>query len=59
VEEAFHALGALLEKRRDSRRYVRAAAFAQIEADGEFAPRVFLRLLVREVGPPAQATNPR
>jgi hypothetical protein len=45
VEEAFHALGVLLEKRRDSRRHVRAAAFAQIEADSEFAPRAFLRLL--------------
>jgi hypothetical protein len=50
VEEAFYSLGALLEKRRDSRRHVRATAFAQIEADREFAPRVYVRLLTREIG---------
>jgi ABC-type polar amino acid transport system ATPase subunit len=49
METAFRELGALLEKRRDGRQHVREAAFAQTEKDKEFAPRVYLRLLSREI----------
>lgn len=47
LEEAYRALGAALNKRRDRGAHVRAEAFSRIEGDAEFAPRVFLRLLTR------------
>jgi hypothetical protein len=50
MEVAFQALGTLLEKRKDARRYVRETAFTKIEADKEFPLRGFLRLLAREIG---------
>jgi hypothetical protein len=55
MDVAFQALGALLEKRKDARRYVRETAFAKIEADKEFPLRGFLRLLAREIGPEGEA----
>jgi hypothetical protein len=49
METAFRELGTLLEKRRDGRRHVRETAFAQVERDKEFGPRVYVRLLSQEI----------
>lgn len=58
VDEAFRALGALLEKRKDARRHVRETAFTKIEADKEFPLRGYLRLLAREIGSGADEEAP-
>ncbi|HTV74937.1 MAG TPA: hypothetical protein VME66_14660 [Candidatus Acidoferrales bacterium] len=47
LDEAYRALGAALAKRRDSSAHVREEAFRRIEADSDFAPRGYLRLLGR------------